>query len=147
MRTFIAAIVFVGIFGTAICTIAQMSSTNFEIRWDTVGAGGDETSSSSSYILRDTTGNVGIGDSTSSSYGLRAGYRQGVNDQFIEFSFLAQNQTVYQPATAILGNIITTTTSDFTVGDLIAVIQDRGQGQISAIGTVISVGATTIEAD
>lgn len=147
MRRFLAAIVIVGFFGTGLRASAQMSSTNFEIRWDTIGAGGDDGSSSASYILRDTTGNAAIGDSTSANYSLGAGYRQGVFDRFIEFSFFAQNNAVVQAATASAGNTITCTTAGFSVGDMVGLIQDRGAGQVSAIGQIVSIGAGTITVD
>lgn len=147
MRVFLAAIVIVGIFGTGLRTFAQMSSTNFEIRWDTVGAGGDDTGSSASYILRDTTGNVGIGPASSASYDLRAGYRQGVYDAFIEFSFFAQNNVAVEAATGLAGTTITSENDDFSVGDMVALVQDRGEDQVSAIGQITVIGVGTITVD
>lgn len=147
MLRFLAAIVIVGFFGTALRTSAQMSSTNFEIRWDTIGAGGDDGSSSPSYILRDTTGNAAIGESSSASYTLGAGYRQGVYDRFIEFSFFAQNNAVVETATASAGNTITCDTADFSVGDMVGLVQDRGAGQVSAVGQIVSIGGGTITVD
>lgn len=147
MLRFLAAIVIVGFFGTVLRASAQMSSTNFEIRWDTIGAGGDDSSSSASYILRDTTGNAAIGESSSASYTLGAGYRQGVYDRFIEFSFFAQNNAVVKAATASAGTTITCDTADFSVGDMVALVQDRGSGQVSAIGEIVSIGGGTITVD
>lgn len=147
MRSLLAAIVIVGFFGTAFCASAQMSSTNFEIRWDTIGAGGDDGSSSASYILRDTTGNAAIGESTSTNYALGAGYRQGVYDRFIEFSIFAQNNAVVQEATASAGNTITCATAGFAVGDMVGLVQDRGAGQVSAIGRIVSIGAGSVTVD
>jgi hypothetical protein len=146
MRVIVAVIVIVGFFGTAMRAAAQMSSTNYEIRWDTVGAGGDNVSSSPSYILRDTVGNAGVGDGSSASYGLRAGYRQGVYDSFIEFSLFSQASAVVS-ATALVGTTVTCTTGSFSVGDMVAVVQDRGVSQVSAIGQIASIGAGSVTLD
>lgn len=147
MRKIFAAIVIVGFFGTTLRADAQMTSTNYEIRWDTVGNGGDDTSSSASYILRDTVGNTAVGQGTSSSYDLRAGYRQGVFDQVIDFSFFAQDSSVLNEATSVVGTTISCDTDDFVVGDMVALIQDLGDGQVSAIGKITSIGVGSVAVD
>lgn len=147
MRTLIAVIVIVGIFGRAFLTNAQMSSTNYEIRWDTIGAGGDDTSSSASYTIRDTLGNVAIGPSSSASYGLRAGYRQGVDDSFIEFSLLSQSHSVVSQATGLVGTTVSCDPTNFSVGQMVVLTQDRGAAEVSAIGRITSVGVADITVD
>lgn len=147
MRKIFAAIVIVGFFGTTLRADAQMTSTNYEIRWDTVGNGGDDTSSSASYILRDTVGSTAVGQGTSGSYDLRAGYRQGVFDQVIDFSFFAQDSSVLNEATSVVGTTISCDTGDFVVGDMVALIQDLGDGQVSAIGKIVSIGAGSVTVD
>lgn len=147
MRGLIAAIVIVGFFGTGLGTSAQMSSSNYEIRWDTVGNGGNDTSSSASYILRDTAGGTAIGDGESSSYKLQAGYRQGVFDQAIEFSIFSQHNDESTDATASVGNTITCSPAVFAVGDMVALVQDVGASQVAAVGQIISVGVASITLD
>lgn len=147
MRGFIAAIAIVGFFGTSVGAFAQMNSTNYEIRWDTVGSGGNDTSTSSSYILRDTVGNTAIGDGTATSYSLRSGYRLGVFDQVIAFSLFSQQNASSTAATAVSGNTITCSPVNFDVGDMIALVQDVGASQVSALGQVASLGANSITVD
>ncbi|TAK04248.1 hypothetical protein EPO34_03845 [Patescibacteria group bacterium] len=126
---------------------AEMSSANFEIRWDTLSSGGDDTSSSASYLLRDTAGDAGIGDSTSASYELAAGYRQGVNDQVITFEVFAQDNGTEQAATALVSTTITTSTAGLSIDDFILLVQDKGASQVSAVGRIVSIGAGTITLD
>lgn len=147
MRTVVAAMVILGCFGIAIGSFAQMSSADYQIRWDTVGNGGDDISSSASYILRDTVGAATSGESDSASYVLQAGYRQGVYDQVIDFSFFVQNASVSQEATSLVGNTITCDPSGLSVGDMVALIQDEGAGQVSAVGKISSVGIGSIVVD
>lgn len=147
MRTIVAAMVLAGFFGTAACAFAQMTSTDYQIRWDTVGNGGDDTSSSSSYVLQDTTGNAGIGDSSSASYGLGAGYREGVVSQFIDFSFFAQDNGVSATATGLVGTTISCDPTGFTMGDMVSLLQDKGESQVTAIGKIVSIGGGSITID
>ena len=143
----LAAMVIVGFFGTAICTSAQMDSADFQIRWDTVGTGGNDTSSSASYVLHDTTGNPAIGGSASASYQLGAGYRQGESSQLIDFSFFAQDAGVATEANALAGTVIDCSPVDFSIGDMVALLQDKGESQVTAIGRVQSVGVDSITLD
>jgi len=147
MRKILAAIVIVGFFGTASRTMAQMSSANYEIRWDTVGAGGDDISSSSSYILRDTIGSTAPGGSSGTSYELEAGYRAGINSSFIDFSFFSQDNSTVEDATALAGNTISCASDLYSVGDMVALVQDRGAMQVSVIGQIISKDIGTITVD
>ncbi|MEI6511465.1 MAG: hypothetical protein WCO25_05525 [Candidatus Uhrbacteria bacterium] len=147
MRTIVAAMVLAGFFGTTACAFAQMTSTDYQIRWDTVGNGGDDTSSSPSYVLQDTTGNAGIGDSSSASYGLGAGYRQGVSTQVLDFSFFAQDNGVSKAATGLVGLTISCNPAGFTVGDMVALLQDKGADQVTAIGKIVSIGGGSITVD
>ncbi len=147
MRKFLAIMVIVGVFGTASGTFAQMDSTSYQIRWDTVGNGGDDVSSSSSYILRDTTGSAGIGDSASASYELGAGYRPGISSDVLDFSFFSEDSATSTAATALAGLTIDCDPTDFSIGDMIALLQDRGEDQVTAIGQVVSIGIDSITVD
>ncbi len=139
--------VILGFFGTAVCTSAQMDSASYQIRWDTVGNGGDDTSSSASYVLQDTTGNAGTGDSTSASYGLGAGYREGMAVQVLDFTFFAQDNSVSKAATGLAGLTITCNPAGLSVGNMIALLQDKGAGQVTAIGKIVSTAAGSITVD
>lgn len=148
MRKILAAIVIAGILGGAFPVAASMSSANYAIQWDTVGNGGDDVSSSGTYILRDTIGNAAIGDASSSSYGLIAGYRQGVFDQVIDFTFFAEDASTLENVNSVSGKTIASTSVDeFAVGDMIALIQDRGASQVSAIGQIVSIAGMNVTVD
>ncbi len=137
----------VGFFVSASFVQAAMSSTNFEIRWDTVNTGGSDTGSSTSYQLRDSTEAVVGGSASSTTYQLLQGYRSGIDDQILTFEVLAQNTSSGRAATALSGLTVTASTSGLSVNDLIAVVQDIGASQIAAVGRIASLGAGTITVD
>lgn len=148
MQHRLLAATIVGIFVYAPFALAQMSSNSFLIRWDTVSTGGSDTGSSTSYILRDTIEDTIGGRGTSTSYAVDQGYRGGVFDQVISFSLLAQDISDPRSATALSGTTVTVSSvSGMAVGNYIAVVQDLGVSQVSAIGKVASVGASTLIVD
>lgn len=126
---------------------SAMSSTNYQIQWDSVGSGGSDTSSSASYKLHDTIGtNQGISSST--TYRVDAGYRGGIYDPTVSFAVFSQVTSSQVAATALVSTTVTvTSTAGFSVGDYIAVVQDQGAGQVSAIGKVTVVGGSTLTVD
>ncbi len=140
-------IVLVGFFIWSNIASAAMSSTNYRIDWDTISTGGSDTSSSATYGLRDTIGNTGIGGSTSTTYDLRAGYRQGVYDQVVSFEVFGQTSTSTTASSLSSTTITVASTAGFSVGDFIALIQDKGASQISAVGQITSIGGSTITVD
>jgi hypothetical protein len=126
---------------------AQMSSTNFKIRWDSVSTGGSDTSSSASYLLRDTTEAAVAGSSTSASYRLDQGYRSGVDEQIISFDVFVQDLSLGRSATALAGTTVSTDTTSLSVNDYVGLIQDVGSGQVSMIGKIQSIGSGTVTVD
>lgn len=127
---------------------AAMTSANYQIQWDSVGVGGLDTSSSSSYVLRDIVGGLAVGSATSSAYQLTSGYRSGVTDQVAAFQVYAQNKSTQVAATALSSNIATVTSvTGYAVGDWIVVIQDEGDGQIAAVGEITSISSPSITVD
>lgn len=139
------------IVGIFVCTqIAQaaMSSSNYEIRWDTVSTGGSDTSNSASYILRDTISPAAGAVGTSTNYQLTDGYRAGLFDQIITFDHYILNQSTQVAATALSGSTVTVaSTSGFSVNDYVAIIQDTGSSQVTAIGKISSIGGSTLVCD
>lgn len=125
-----------------------MSSTNYEIRWDTFSTGGLDTTNSSSYQLRDSVGPAGGSTSSSTNYQLQDGYRSGIFDQIITFDLYIQNSSNERAITSLSGTTVSmSSTSGLTVGDYVAVVQDRGVNQVSAIGRIQSVAAGSIVLD
>ena len=126
---------------------AEMSSTNYLIQFDSVGVGGTDSSSSASYSVRDTLEFIdGVG--TSTSYRVDQGYRAGIFDPVVEFSVVAQDTASQVAATAIATTSVdVTTTTGYAVGDYIAVIQDEGLSQVTAMGKITSVAGLTLNVD
>ncbi|MEK7665728.1 MAG: hypothetical protein AAB337_02515 [Patescibacteria group bacterium] len=128
--------------------VAVMSSTNYQIQWDSIGAGGSDTGSSATYQLRDSIGNLSIGTSSSSSYDLRAGYRQGVNDQLIAFTLLMQDNETQVAATSLSSTTVNvSSTSGYSAGDYVVIVENLGLNQVSAVGKVSSLTATAFVLD
>jgi hypothetical protein len=126
---------------------SSMSSDNYQIQWDSIGQGGENTSTSASYKVRDTFGTM-LGTSSSTSFRNDAGFRGGVYDPTVSFSVFSQDTSSQVAATALAGNTVTvTTTSGYSVNDYIAVIQNQGAGQITAMGRVTVVGGSTLTVD
>lgn len=127
--------------------LATMASTNYSIGWDSVGVGGSDTSSSATYKLRDNFGFV-QGASSSASYQLNSGYRAGVYDRVVAFSVNSQLRSSATAATSATSTTVTvTSTSGFSVGDYIAVIQDEGSSQIAQMGKITSISSPIITVD
>lgn len=127
--------------------LAEMASTNYQIKWDEFSSGGG-ASSSASYGLRDEMGTQASGTSTSSSFRLGQGFRSGLYDQVIGFVPYVQDLSSQVAATAgttlPFDEVSVTTTSGFSLGDYILVVQDEGAGQVSAMGQITSVTPTTL---
>ncbi len=126
---------------------SAMSSTNYQINFDNVGMGGEDTATSTSYTVRDSFGTV-QGISTSSSYSEQVGFRAGIYDPTVAYSVFTQNTSSQVAATSLSSlDIDVTSTAGFSVGDFIVVIQDEGASQVSAIGKVTVVGVSTLTVD
>jgi hypothetical protein len=126
---------------------SAMSSPSYQIEWDTLGNGGDDTSFSSSYTLRDTLGNI-IGEGNSASYIEEAGYRGGIYDQTVSYNVLSQDTGSQVAATSLAGNTVDVTTSTgFSIGDFIGVVENEGISQISGVGRVTSLTPTSLTVD
>jgi hypothetical protein len=127
---------------------AAMSSSNYQIRWDTVSVGGGDTATSSTYQLRDAVGGQGIGHGTSSTYRLAAGYRPGIFDPVVTFETFIQYRNSQVAATALSSLTVTVTSvAGFSVGDKVLLVGDEGATQESAIGQIASMGASDITVD
>jgi hypothetical protein len=137
----------VGFFICAQFAHAEMSSTNFKIRWDSISTGGSDTSSSASYQLRDTVDASAGVQASGSSYLVDSGYRSGIYDQIITFDVQAQDISDARSATALSGTTVTADETGLSVGDFVAVIQDQGSAQVTAIGKVASTGSGSITVD
>lgn len=121
---------------------AAMTSTNYQIIWDSVGVGGVDTASSSNYELRSSLGTI-QGMAAGSTYQVTEGYRAGVYDQTVDFDVFGQNRSSQVAATALSGVTVTVTSlSDFSIGDYVILIQDEGASQVASIARIVE--ATSI---
>jgi hypothetical protein len=124
-----------------------MSSTNYQIRFDSVGVGGVETSTSSSYKVRDSLEFI-QGTSSSSSYRVDQGYRGGVYDPVVHFNVISQDTASQVAATAITSTSVdVTVTTGYVTGDYIVVLQNEGLSQVAAMGRITSVAGSTLNVD
>lgn len=125
--------------------LAAMSSTNYQIQWDELSGGGG-SSSSASYGLRDSIAGSSAGTRTSSiSYGIDQGFRAGVYDPVVDFVPYVEDRSTQVAATAFVSNTVTVTTAaGFSIGDWIAIIQDEGASQVSAMGQISGIAGSDI---
>lgn len=125
-----------------------MSSTNYIIKFDDISVGGGDTGTSASYRLRDTVGGSAISQSTSTSYEMNPAYREGIYDRVAAFEVFIQDKSSQVAATSLSGKtLVVTNASGFATGDMIAVVQNEGSSQVSAIGKIITIIGTTITLD
>ena len=144
MGRILFSFVLVGFFIYAETACAEMTSTNYQIRWDSVTTGGSDSSTSASYGLRDSVGNLATGDSSSTNYQTSSGYRAGVFDQILTFNLFSQATSDFRSVSASSGLTLSTgNTASVETGDFVALIQDFGANQITAVGKVSSVSANT----
>lgn len=131
-------------------SIAAMNSSNFQIPWDTVADGGAETSTSTNYGLRDTLGNQGAGTSTSANYGLAAGYRVADVGPVLSLIVRSQENSTQTSWTAFNdgGNTVTVASAaSFAVGDYIAVVENLGFSQRTAVARITGIVGLIVSVD
>ncbi len=131
-----------------------MSSTNYQINWDSMNAGGSETSTSDNYKIKDTLSEIATGASTSAGllYEAKAGYRQGTGTlPVLSFSLVTQNNSTKLAYAAFSGGAYTVTASStpsgFSVDDYIAVVENEGGSQLVAIGKISNIAGNVITVD
>lgn len=131
-----------------------MSSANFTVPWDEWSSGGGEAGSSASYQIADTLGGTAVGVASSTSYTLLSGYRLG-DARALSFSAaMAPVGGVASPYSALNASTKTISltlgegeTNPFSVGDYVAVIEDPGLGQLTAVGRVTIAGSASVTVD
>jgi hypothetical protein len=119
-----------------------MTSTNFQILWDSVNIGGDETASSTNYQLHDTIGEMGTGSGVGNDNTLEAGYRVGAGNDYINLLVGSQDNSSEVAFTAFSNSLKTVTVasaSGFAVGDFILVVENKGTSQRVALGAITNI--------
>ncbi len=146
MLVFVSVLTFLGLTGSTVW--AEMTSTNYEIRFDHLGNGGNDTSSSATYQLRDTIGANAIDPGSSTSYELTGGFRDGVFDEVATFELFMMNSGTQVAASSLASTTISVSSSSgYAAGDMIALVQNEGVSQVAAVAKVTSTGAGTIDVD
>jgi hypothetical protein len=130
--------------------VFAMTSTNFSIPWDNLNEGGNDIGTSTNFSVRDTIGGLSVGTGTSANYQLSAGYRAPEASYLISLNVLTGN-TVSSPYTAFIngtgGTVTVNTPGSFTDGDMIAVVENQGFGELVAIGRVTSILGNVLTVD
>lgn len=142
-----AIIVCVLLLGT---NVFAMSSTNFLIPWDNVNQGGADVGSSTNFSVRDTIGGTADGTSTSDNFKLSAGYR--VPEEANTLSYLVKTSntaaTTYSAFTnGVGGTVVVGSVAGYSVGDLIAVVENSGFAELVSIGRISTIVGTTFTVD
>ncbi|MDA1038104.1 MAG: hypothetical protein O2877_00255 [bacterium] len=128
---------------------AEMSSTNFIIRADSISAGGGEAvSGSGDYTVRDSVSPIASGNSSSSSFNLRAGLRPMIFDQIVTIDIGLQDTSANSSVASLVGTDITVlSAAAFAEGDLVVLVQDVITTHLSAVGKIISIVGSVITVD
>lgn len=128
-----------------------MSSTNYTVGWDSINSGGEDTGSSTNYLLRDTIGEQATGYSSSSNYLMSAGYRTGdVAESYLSFDVMAQDnstQVSYSSFSTSTVTVVVLSSAGFAIGDYIGVVENLGLSQKIAFGKLINVAGNNLIVD
>jgi hypothetical protein len=130
---------------------SAMNSDNYQINWDSLNSGGEDTSSSTNYSIQDTLGGLATGKSSSDNYIMQSGYRLPEGEEsYILFDVDAQLNSS-QIAYTIFDNGGTKVTVDnsagYSIDDYIVVVENIGAEQKIAIGKISSIDSKDIFVD
>lgn len=134
-------------------TVWAMSSSNYQINWDSLNSGGDDTSSSANYSIQDTLGQAVSGQSSSANYKTYAGYRlpEGV-ETILVFNVYAQDDSTEVGITnggfSNVGKTVEVVdASGYLVDDYIGIVEDKGGDQEVAVGKITEINSNVITVD
>ncbi|MGB9598482.1 MAG: hypothetical protein ACPLZH_01385 [Minisyncoccales bacterium] len=96
-----------------------MTSSNYQILFDSVNIGGQDLSTSSNYSLKDTVGEIATGLSETSLYKLFAGYRQ-MDESFISLSLSSTTLSLLPDLGGVSGGVSNASTTATVVTDNLA---------------------------
>ncbi len=143
-------VILIGFFAFS-SNVLAMTSTNYQVLWDSINSGGNDTSTSDNYTLRDTIGEQATGISSSTNYEIRAGYRQGITDASSLSLEIGTQENSTQTAFSAFSNstniVTVSATSSYSVGNFIAAVENEGVSQTVAIGKISSISGADITVD
>jgi len=149
MKRFLFCVAFLLIVLSASRVLA-MTSTNFQINWDNMNAGGNELGTSTNFGIWDTLSDNLSGTSTSANFKLSAGYRAPDEDEILSFDVRAQNgatQVAYSAFSNGANTVVVASAAGFAVGDYIGVVENTGFAELSAVGRITNIAGTTLTVD
>lgn len=128
-----------------------MSSSNYQIHWDSVNTGGDDFAASESYQLNDTVGELVSGTSTGALYATKAGYR-GAEATLEALSLTlgaqeSETRVTYTTFSAAGKTVTVSSAGYLSAGDYIAVVEYGGFAPLLAIGRVQSIAGSVVTVD
>lgn len=131
--------------------VLAMTSTNYQILWDSVNMGGVDNSTSTNYLLRDTLGEHGTGFSDSENYRIGAGYRVGDSQEPTISIIIGTQEDDERSAWTTFSDgsntVTVSATSSFSVDDYIGVIENEGFSQVIAVGKITNISGAVITVD
>lgn len=152
-RTTLIIAIFIIIFSFPVVFGRAMSSTNFQIDWDSLNSGGTEGSSSDNFSINDTLGGIATGDSSSINYEGVGGYRGPEGEEPVaelSFNLEAQDNTTEVAFTGFSDaglTVVVASAVDYSVNDYIAVVENVGQAQLVAVGKIVDITGTMLTVD
>jgi hypothetical protein len=129
--------------------VFSMSSTNYTVDFDSLNSGGDDTSSSTNFQIRDTIGEQATGFSSSTGYSIQAGYRQSeVSNLYFDIGTQEDStQTAFTAFSSSTETVTVASTSNFSTGTFIGVIDNEGLSQVIAVGKITLIAGNVITVD
>lgn len=126
-----------------------MTSTNFQINWDTVSAGGADFGTSANFVTHDTIGGEAAGQGSSASYRLSAGYRLPETANLLGYEVRANAASPTPTWSAFDGvdEVTVSSVAGFAIGDLIAIVENVGLTQEVAVGRITAINTPVITVD
>lgn len=151
MRFFfvLSVALFLCVFG--VWRVQAMGSVNYQIPWDTLNTGGDESSTSTNFRLYDTVGQTATGFSSSTSYQVEGGYR--ASSDLFRLSFTVGGQSPSFATRYVRFDnvdpdyIVVSSTVGLVSGDYIAAVQDVGYSALVATARVIGIAGDIVTVD
>ncbi|MDO8617816.1 MAG: hypothetical protein Q7N87_02955 [Candidatus Uhrbacteria bacterium] len=150
MKRILFPVFFVTLLLSAGTVFAAMTSTNFKIQWDNTNEGGSDVGVSANFSLVDTVGDLATGTSTSANFQVSAGYRAEDTVPALSLVIKTQDlstQTFYTDIDVTNKTVTVPLPGAFSVGDYMAVVENRGFSEKVVVGRIVSIVGTTITVD
>lgn len=131
--------------------VQAMGSVNYQIPWDSLNTGGDESSTSTNFRLYDTVGQTAAGSANSTNYQLESGYRASSDLFRLAFTVGGQSSS-FVTRYVRFDNVdpdyvVVSSTVGLATGDYIAAVQDVGYAALVATARVVGVAGDIVTVD